>query len=68
MKFLLASTFQDSLNKLNKEEQTRVKNSAFDLQLNPKNPGLNSAPPSISPHKSCIHLHQDFRHNTFQVG
>ncbi len=40
MQFLLSNTFQDSLNELNSEEQKIAKNSAFDLQLNPTNPGL----------------------------
>ena len=33
--------FTDSLAKLTGEEQKRAKTTAFDLQLNPKNQGLN---------------------------
>lgn len=40
MNFLLASTFNDSLLKLTGDEQKAVKTTAFDLQLNPANPGL----------------------------
>lgn len=40
MKFLIADTFRDSLNKLNTQEQKRTKTTAFDLQINPTNPGL----------------------------
>ncbi len=40
MNFRLASTFNDSLLKLNGEEQKAVKTTAFDLQLNPASPGM----------------------------
>ena len=40
MDFLIADTFTDSLAKLNGEEQKAIKTTAFDLQLNPENPGL----------------------------
>lgn len=40
MDFLIADTFTDSLAKLNGDEQKAVKTTAFDLQLNPANPGL----------------------------
>ncbi|MEZ6142949.1 MAG: UvrD-helicase domain-containing protein [Zavarzinella sp.] len=40
MQFLISDTFTDSLLKLTGEEQKAVKNSAFDLQMNPANPGL----------------------------
>ena len=39
MTFLLSSTFTDSLAKLTAEEQKGVKTTAFDLQVNPANPG-----------------------------
>ena len=39
MTFRIASTFHDSLLKLNVEEQKAVKQTAFDLQLNPESPG-----------------------------
>ncbi len=40
MDFLIADTFTDSLAKLNGDEQKAAKTTAFDLQLNPANPGL----------------------------
>lgn len=40
MDFLIADTFTDSLSKLTGEEQKAVKTTAFDLQLNPAQPGL----------------------------
>lgn len=38
--FLIADTFQDSLARLTGDEQKAVKTTAFDLQVNPKNPGM----------------------------
>jgi superfamily I DNA/RNA helicase/mRNA-degrading endonuclease RelE of RelBE toxin-antitoxin system len=40
MEFLIADTFTDSLNKLTGDEQKVVKTTAFDLQMNPANPGM----------------------------
>ena len=40
MEFLIADTFTDSLAKLTGDEQKAVKTTAFDLQLNPANPGM----------------------------
>jgi mRNA-degrading endonuclease RelE of RelBE toxin-antitoxin system len=40
MNFLLSDTFTTSLAKLTGEEQKAVKTTAFDLQLNPANPGF----------------------------
>ena len=40
MQFRIADTFTDSLSKLPNEEQKAVKTTAFDLQLNPANPGM----------------------------
>ena len=40
MAFLIADTFTDSLARLTGEEQKAVKTTAFDLQLNPANPGM----------------------------
>ena len=40
MKFLIADTFTDSLVRLTGDEQKTVKTTAFDLQTNPKQPGL----------------------------
>jgi mRNA-degrading endonuclease RelE of RelBE toxin-antitoxin system len=40
MEFRIADTFTDSLVRLTSEEQKSVKTTAFDLQLNPANPGM----------------------------
>ncbi len=40
MEFRIADTFTDSLTKLTGQEQKTVKTTAFDLQLNPANPGM----------------------------
>ena len=40
MEFRIADTFTESLSKLTGEEQKAVKTTAFDLQLNPANPGM----------------------------
>jgi mRNA-degrading endonuclease RelE of RelBE toxin-antitoxin system len=40
MDFLIADTFADSLARLTGEEQKAAKTTAFDLQLNPANPGM----------------------------
>ena len=40
MDFRIADTFSDSLARLNGDEQKAVKTTAFDLQLNPANPGM----------------------------
>ena len=40
MEFRIADTFTDSLAKLTNQEQKAVKTTAFDLQLNPTNPGM----------------------------
>jgi len=40
MDFLIADTFTDSLAKLSGDEQKSVKTTAFDLQMNPVNPGM----------------------------
>lgn len=40
MEFLIADTFTDSLARLTGEEQKAVKTTAFDLQLDPANPGM----------------------------
>ena len=41
MEFRIADTFTDSLTRLTNDEQKAVKTTAFDLQLNPANPGMN---------------------------
>lgn len=40
MNFLIADTFTDSLARLTGDEQKAVKTTAFDLQINPANPGM----------------------------
>lgn len=40
MQFRIADTFTDSLTRLTGEEQKSVKTTAFDLQINPANPGM----------------------------
>ncbi|MGH8544239.1 MAG: type II toxin-antitoxin system RelE family toxin, partial [Gammaproteobacteria bacterium] len=40
MEFRIADTFTDSLAKLTGEEQKAVKTTAFDLQINPAQPGM----------------------------
>ncbi len=40
MNFRIADTFTDSLARLTGEEQKSVKTTAFDLQMNPANPGM----------------------------
>ena len=40
MTFLLADSFQSSLDKLSGDEQKAAKLAAFELQINPLNPGL----------------------------
>jgi mRNA-degrading endonuclease RelE of RelBE toxin-antitoxin system len=40
MDFRIADTFTDSLARLNGDQQKVVKTTAFDLQLNPANPGM----------------------------
>ena len=40
MEFRIADTFTDSLTKMTNEEQKLVKTTAFDLQINPSQPGL----------------------------
>jgi mRNA-degrading endonuclease RelE of RelBE toxin-antitoxin system len=41
LEFRIAETFLDSLNRLTGEEKRAVKTTAFDLQIDPSNPGLN---------------------------
>lgn len=41
MDFRIADTFTDSLSRLSGDEQKAVKTTAFDLQINPANPGFN---------------------------
>jgi hypothetical protein len=43
VEFRIADTFTDSLARLTGDEQKAVKTTAFDLQLNPANPGMTSS-------------------------
>ena len=40
MEFRIADTFTESLGRLSGQEQKAVKTTAFDLQVNPAQPGL----------------------------
>jgi hypothetical protein len=40
MEFRIADTFTDSLARLNGDEQKAVMTTAFDLQIDPANPGM----------------------------
>ena len=40
MEFRIADTFTDSLARLTRDEQKAVKTTAFDLQMNPANSGM----------------------------
>ena len=40
MLFVIADTFTESLSRLRADEQKAVKTTAFDLQINPANPGM----------------------------
>ncbi|MGE4530061.1 MAG: hypothetical protein AB7C98_01915 [Acidithiobacillus sp.] len=40
MDFRISDTFTDSLARLTGEEQKQAKTTAFDLQMNPANPGM----------------------------
>lgn len=40
MNFIIADTFIDSLARLTGDEQKAVETTAFDLQMNPVNPGM----------------------------
>ena len=48
MEFLIADSFTDSLAELTRDEQKAVKTTAFDLQVNPVNPGM-----ALSPDRQC---------------
>ena len=40
MEFRIADTFTDSLGRLTSDDQASAKTTAFDLQMNPANPGM----------------------------
>ena len=63
MEFLIADTFTDSLAKLIGEEQKAVKTTAFDLQLNPANPGmkLHKLAKSKDRHFKSVRVSRDIR-------
>jgi superfamily I DNA/RNA helicase/mRNA-degrading endonuclease RelE of RelBE toxin-antitoxin system len=63
MEFRIANTFTESLNKLTNQEQKAVKNTAFDLQLNPASPGmqLHSLAKSKDPSFWSVRVNQDIR-------
>ncbi len=63
MHFRIADTFTDSLAKLTGEEQKAVKTTAFDLQLNPAQPGLqfHKLDKAKDPHFWSVRVSRDVR-------
>src|SRR6266550_6683243 len=63
MEFRIAVTFTDSLARLTGEEQKAVKTTAFDLQLNPAQPGLqfHKLDKPRDPNFSSVHVSKDIR-------
>jgi mRNA-degrading endonuclease RelE of RelBE toxin-antitoxin system len=63
MEFRIAYTFTDSLDKLTGEEQKIAKTTAFDLQMNPVNPGmqLHRIERAKDPHFWSARVNQDLR-------
>jgi len=63
MDFLIADTFTDSLVKLTDQEQKAVKTTAFDLQMNPANPGMqfHKLDKPRDPNFSSIRVNRDIR-------
>src|ERR671918_1860133 len=63
MEFRIADTFTDSLARLTGEEQTAVKTTAFDLQLNPTQPGmqLHKLDQARDPHFWSVRVSRDIR-------
>jgi superfamily I DNA/RNA helicase len=61
--FRIADTFTDSLVKLTGDEQKAVKTTAFDLQLNPANPGmqLHRVDRAKDPHFWSVRVNRDIR-------
>jgi hypothetical protein len=55
MEFRIADTLTDSLTRLTNHEQKAVKTTAFDLQLNPANPGSQACrrATSLSTGRAC---------------
>ena len=73
MDFRISDTFTDSLAKLTGEEQKAVKTTAFDLQMNPANPG-NPQRQAAAPTQTrfifrpVLHLEGHFRNMMTAVG
>src|SRR5437870_2018456 len=63
MDFRIADTFTDSLARLTVDEQKAVKTTAFDLQLNPVNPGMSFHKLSTAKDKRfwSVRVSQDIR-------
>jgi hypothetical protein len=61
MNFRIADTFTDSLAHLTGDEQKAVKTTAFDLQVNPANPGLSFHKRSASSRATWRSLGVDIR-------
>src|SRR5437667_12190025 len=63
MDFRIADTFTDSLARLTGDEQKAVKTTAFDLQLNPVNPGMSFHKLSTAKDKRfwSVRVSQDIR-------
>ncbi len=63
MNFLIADTFTTSLAKLTGDEQKQVKTTAFDLQMNPANPGMSfhKVDKVKDPHFWSVRVSRDIR-------
>ncbi len=63
MEFRIADTFTDSLTKLTGQEQKAVKTTAFDLQMDPANPGMqfHRIDRSRDPHFWSVRVNRDVR-------
>src|SRR5437879_8465964 len=63
MDFRIADTFTDSLARLTGDEQKAVKTTAFDLQLNPVNPGMSFHKLAKAKHRRfwSVRVNQDIR-------
>ena len=63
MEFRIADTFTDSLAQLTNEEQKATKTTAFDLQMNPANPGFqfHKLDRAKDPHFWSLRVSQDIR-------
>ncbi len=70
MEFRIADTFTDSLAKLNNEEQKAVKTTAFDLQMNPANPGMqfHKIDNAKDPNFWSVRVNQDIRLIAHKTG